>query len=364
MIELERECQGDFLNYMRMEPAMFYELLQRVSPRIRKSKRCRIPLEPGLKLAITLRYMVTGNSYKNLQYSFRVAHNTISVFVPEVCQAIADEYCDEVFDFPTTPEKWKSVSENYARRWNFHHACGALDGKHVTVRCPPRSGTLYYNYKGFYSIVILALVDADYKFLWGDVGSQGSASDCQIFNNGPLRAGLENGTLGFPDSEPLPNDDIPMPYFILVEDVLPLRSWLLKPYSHRGLSNEERIFNYRLSRARRVVENTFGILAHRWRCLLGTMQQSPDRAKVIVMAAMSLHNLMRMRYPHLQNNDLDMEDEDGRQIPGAWRDGEVLRDVDQAVGGNVANREGKKVRVYLKHYYNNVGSVHWQQNMI
>ena len=178
MIELERECQGDFLNYMRMEPAMFYELLQRVSPRIRKSKRCRIPLEPGLKLAITLRYMVTGNSYKNLQYSFRVAHNTISVFVPEVCQTIADEYCDEVFDFPTTPEKWKSVSENYARRWNFHHACGALDGKHVTVRCPPRSGTLYYNYKGFYSIVILALVDADYKFLWGDVGSQGSASDC------------------------------------------------------------------------------------------------------------------------------------------------------------------------------------------
>nr|XP_054774507.1 putative nuclease HARBI1 [Lytechinus pictus] len=364
MAELKNECQGDFVNYMRMEPAMFYELLQRISPRIKKSQRNRQPLEAGLKLAITLRYMVTGNSYKSLQYSFRVAHNTISVFIPEVCQAIVEEYKDEVFDFPTTSDGWKKVAETFCKRWNFHHVCGALDGKHVAVRRPRTSGSLYYNYKGFFSIILLALVDADYKFLWGDIGSQGSSSDCQIFNHSPLRAGLENGTLGLPDPEALPDDDKPIPYFIVGDDAFPLRTWMMKPYSHRGLTNGERIFNYRLSRARRVVENSFGILAHRWRCLLGTMQQDPEKAKVIVMAAMCLHNLMRMRYPYLQDNDMDAEDQDGNQILGAWRNGEVLQEVEQVVGGNVANREGKKVRVYLKHYYNNVGTVQWQQNMI
>ena len=85
MMEINRECLGDFVNYMRMQPAMFYELLQRITPRIRKSTRYRKPLEPGLKLAITLRYLASGNSCKSLQYSFRVAHNTISLFIPEVC---------------------------------------------------------------------------------------------------------------------------------------------------------------------------------------------------------------------------------------------------------------------------------------
>ena len=97
MLELERECQGDFVNYLRMEPGMFYELLMRITPRIKKSTRYRKPLEPGLKLAITLRYIATGSVYKSLQYSFRVAHNTISLFIPEVCQAIIDEYQEEVF---------------------------------------------------------------------------------------------------------------------------------------------------------------------------------------------------------------------------------------------------------------------------
>ena len=96
IMEINRECLGDFVNCMRMQPAMFYELLQRITPRIRKSTRYRKPLEPGLKLSITVRYLASDNSYKSLQYSFRVAHNPISLFIPEVCQALIDEYEDEV----------------------------------------------------------------------------------------------------------------------------------------------------------------------------------------------------------------------------------------------------------------------------
>nr|XP_034319421.1 putative nuclease HARBI1 [Crassostrea gigas] len=319
-----------------MPPAMFYELLQRITPRIQKSERYRRPLEPGLKLAITLRYIVTGNSYKSLQYSFRVAHNTIALFIPEVCQAIIDEYQNEVFAFPTNQEEWREVAQKFGERWNFYHTCGALDGKHVAIRNPCRSGTLYYNYKGFFSIILLALVDANYKFLWAHV-----------------------------DPEPLPHDDRPTPYFLIGDDAFPLRSWMMKPYSNRNMNNKERIFNYRLSRARRVVENTFGILAHRWRCMLGTMQQDPDRVKLIVMAAICPHNLMRLRYPGLQNNDLDQVDEAGNYIPGAWRNDRVLQDVEAVGRGNLPNREGKKIRTYLKHYYNSgVGSLPCQQNMI
>ena len=101
---------------------MFQEMLVRVTPRITKSDRARSPLAPGLKLAITLRFLATGESYHSLAFSFRVAHNTISLFVPQVCDAITEEYQDEVLVTPTTPDGWKEVAEGFGRRWNFHHA--------------------------------------------------------------------------------------------------------------------------------------------------------------------------------------------------------------------------------------------------
>ena len=103
MQELMRESRGDFKSFLRMEPEMFREMFDRVAPRIEMSQEGRPPLSPRLKLAITLRFLYTGNSYHSLAVDFRVAHNTISLLVPEVCDAIVMEFEDEVFVTPSTP---------------------------------------------------------------------------------------------------------------------------------------------------------------------------------------------------------------------------------------------------------------------
>eukprot|EP00057_Strongylocentrotus_purpuratus_P007942 XP_011662416.1 PREDICTED: uncharacterized protein LOC762755 [Strongylocentrotus purpuratus] len=139
---------------------------------------------------------------------------------------------------------------------------GSLESTSIS-RSPTKSGSLYFNYKQFFSVVLMALVDSKYQFMWIDVGGVGHQSDAQIYNNSELKECIEAGTLGIPDPVPLPHDDEehPMPYFFLGDDAFAMRTYMMKPYGRRNMVQQQKIFNYRLSRARRVVENAFGILA-------------------------------------------------------------------------------------------------------
>ena len=367
MVELRNEDPRSFQNFMRMSPAMFDELLTRLTPRLTKtSTNYRQNLEPGLKLAVTLRHLASGAKYRELVYGWRLPHNTISKVVREVCHAILDEYMEEQFTCPTTEEGWREISNEWLKRWNFPHTIGAIDGKHVACKAPPKSGSEYYNYKGFFSVILLACVSADYKFLWADVSGNGASSDAQMFNCSDLREGLEQDNIrGWPRPDPLPNDTQDVPYFIVGDDAFSLRTFLMKPYSTRNMTKEERIFNYRLSRARRVVENAFGILVNRFQVMRTTMEHHPDTVRLIVKTCMVLHNLMRSRYPSLQNQVLEHELANEDMVPGAWRVGQNLVDTVEVQAPNRDSKEGKKQRNLLKHWCNSpVGAVPWQERMV
>ena len=368
MRELRAEDPASFINYLRMPPEMFDELLIRLRPRLTKRRtNFRQPLDSGLKLALTLRHLASGAKYRDMQYAWRVPSNTISLIVREVCQAIIDEYADELMNTPTTEAGWREISAEWYRRWNFPHVIGAIDGKHVACRAPPSSGSQYFNYKGFFSIILLAVVSADYKFLWVDTSGDGSASDAQVYNQSDLRAALEAGDIiGWPAPDPLPHDTEDVPYFLIGDDAFALRTEMMKPFSNRDLSHDERIYNYRLSRARRVVENAFGIMVNRFQVLLTTMNHAPRTVRLITKTCVLLHNLMRTRYPVLQNRlvaenqalNEGMED-------GEWRLDRNLADVEEVRAPNRATRLAKMQRNLLKHWVNSpAGAVPWQEIMV
>jgi hypothetical protein len=102
-----------------------------------------------------------------------------------------------------------------------------------------------------------------FSFLYVDVGCQGRISDGGVFANTDLAVSLVDGTANLPADGPLPQDDRDMPYAFVADEAFPLRSYLMKPFPHRNMTRAQRTYNYRLSRARRVVENAFGILANR-----------------------------------------------------------------------------------------------------
>ena len=122
---------------------------------------------------------------------------------------------------------------------------------------------------------MLALVDAKYKFIYVDVGCNGRISDGGVYRNSSLRAALENIKLGIPPPRYVRGSALP--YVIVADDAFPLKTYLMKPYPFRGVPFEKRVTNYRISRARRVSENAFGILGNRFGIFLSAIQLSPEK---------------------------------------------------------------------------------------
>lgn len=237
-------------------------------------------------------------------------------------------------------------------KWNFPNCIGALDGKHITMRCPKNTGSLNYNYKNTFSIVLLALADANYRFIYIDVGCKGRISDGGVFNRSSLYHAIENNRLSIPSPQKLPGSDIEAPFVILADDAFALKTYLIKPFNFRGQNRAELIFNYRLSRARRMVESTFGLIAARFRLLRTTIELNEKNVTKCVLAICALHNWLIAMNPISDRSIINSNNE-------------VNLNESNEQAHNNATAEAKQVREQFKNYFMSpAGEVHWQNDMI
>lgn len=219
--------------------------------------------------------------------------DTVSRIVKQVCTAIWSALQPLHMKEPTESD-WIRISEEFEQMWQFKNCVGAIDGKHVSIKSPPHSGSDFYNYKHFFSIVLLAVVDANRKFIAIDVGSKGRFSDGGIFSDSIFGKKLVNNQFNLPPDRPLERNGLCVPYVFIGDQGFALRKNLLRPYSRPAVlqNREKRLFNYHLSRARNVVENAFGILAARWRIFRRPFECNVSLVDQVVKAACVLHNYL------------------------------------------------------------------------
>ncbi|CAF4875037.1 unnamed protein product [Pieris macdunnoughi] len=224
--------------YFRMNETQFEVLHDLIKNDIyKKGTSYREAISTKERLAVALRFFATGNSFRSLAFNFRMGFSTVREIVRDVCEAIWNKLRPIYMPEPTTL-MWEKSEEGFRSYWNFPYCCGALDGKHVNITCPIN-----------------------------DVGSYGKNSDGGLFNKSALGESLEQGKLKMPADKPLASELEPLPHVVVADEAFPLRSYLMRPYSKNDVRNNEpnKIYNYRLSRARRIVENSFAILRARWR---------------------------------------------------------------------------------------------------
>ena len=222
---------------------------------------------------------------------------------------------------PSTETEWLDIFKRFEEKWNFSQALGAIDGRHVRIQKPKNGGSFYYNYKHTHSIILMAITGPEYECLYADVGSSGRVNDSGIWNKTSLLQGTQGGSVKLPNDEKLPNGEI-TPYIFLGDDVFALKRFMMEPFPQQGLTRERRIYNYRHSRARRISENLFGILAFRWRIFFTIINLEPKYVKDVIFTALILHNML-IKSPNSLNvyrpsSFADTILEDGEISAGEW----------------------------------------------
>ena len=179
-----------------MSTTIFEELLTWIAPYIQKQEtKMREPISPRERLCIALRYLVTGNVQVTIVANYHM-NSAIVGRISETCKAIWGELINKGYlDHPNSEHDWLKVAEEFEDRWNFPNALGAIDGKHVVMQAPARSGSSFYNYKKTHSIVLMAICNARYQFTVVDIGDIGRQSDGSVYANSNLGYVFENKQL-------------------------------------------------------------------------------------------------------------------------------------------------------------------------
>lgn len=209
---------------------------------------------------------------------------------------------------------------------------------------------MYHNYKGYASVVLMAVADSDYRFVYVDIGSYGKDYDSKVFKMSSLWKSIENKEQDLPSAQYLPRmPTFKVPYFFVGDEAFALHQHLLRPFSGHNLTISKRIFNYRLCRAWRYVECTFGILSNKWRIFHRAINLKPEYAVDIIKACVVLHNFVRNRDGYLIEDTFTIT---GREdLPG-----------EPTVRGGTT---GNNIRNTLAEYFlTETESVSWQHSKI
>ncbi|XP_028138355.1 uncharacterized protein LOC114332779 [Diabrotica virgifera virgifera] len=351
--ELEEKEPPDY--DLRMDSDAYTSLLALLCDKITKRDTImRKAISAEERLVATLRFLATGCSYEDLKFKTGISPQALSKIIPETCKAIYDALKTNYLKVPSTEAEWKEVSNGFQDHWQFTNCLGAIDGKHINMKKPGNS------------VVLLAIVNANYEFIYVHTGTNDQmTSDGGIWSQ-TKRVLAKN--INIPSPTELPGTEDKVPYVFIGDEAFPLMENLLTPYSQKNPTYEEKVFNYRLCRARRVVENVFGVLASRFRIFQQPFNINLDKIELVILACCALHNFLRKtcKSNYITEKCIDREDiNNGTVIPGEWR---------QQTGSSMTNLENTKItnasffarniRETYKNYFNNVGKVSFQDHMV
>lgn len=241
------------------------------------------------RIAAALFKLASCCEYRVVCELFGIGISTVCELVIEFCESVVSILWKKHVHFPLNRDELKEAACKFQSALGVPLAIGAIDGCHIPVSPPLEHARDYYNFKGWYSVVLFAVVDCQYKFTYINVGSPGKCNDGYIFGNSSLGKLISNGGL----NEYKKNiNGTEIATYLLADSAFPLSKHLIKPYPDNvNLPTDKAHFNLCLSGARRIVENAFGRLKARFRVVSKRMEVEMGNVNNIIIACCILNNM-------------------------------------------------------------------------
>lgn len=198
-------------------------------------------------------------------------------------------------------------------------------------------------------MVLMAICDANLKFIYASVGAMGSNPDSMIFRETTFYKMMEEERLNLPSPATVRGSQQVFPYTFVADAAFPLKTNLMTPYSRRGqLTDEEARYNKELSRARISIENAFGVLASRWRILDKRNEMEPKSCDKVILACVALHNFIISRggRQYIPDSFIDRENHDGQIISGDYH--AILQTQQSLIGNQSTSRSSPTIAAQQK----------------
>lgn len=308
-----------FKKTFRVSRNTFNFILNRIRHDLERETVNEDPISPECRLGICLYRLGRGDYYYTIAEMAGLGVSTVHAIVTQVCASIIENLWQECItkNMPESEDDFLRKMEDMNNRWQFPFCWAAIDGCHIPIKCPPGGAEAckeYHNFKNFYSIVLMAMVDSSYRFIWGSCGFPGNSHDAVIFQSTGLWENIKEHSF-IPDIGQKVAD-VTIPPLIIGDSAFPFQPWLLKPYTNAVLTAKQRYFNYRLSRARMVTEGAYGQLKGRWRVLLRRNESGPHEAKTATLTCMTLHNICIEKGDTISRNlDLTIDPQTNERKP-------------------------------------------------
>lgn len=214
------------------------------------------------------------------------------------------------------------------------------------------------------------MCDANYIIRCVDIGAPGRQGDAGLFKNSTMGLLLERKEFNLPPPEPLYEDGPILPYVLVGDEAFPLTDYMMRPYPGKNeMTLEKRIYNYRLSRARRTIENVFGILASQWRLLRRPIIATVPTTIKMIQAIVCLHNWLRKH--DVERETYLTQNLENQLITDENNETDFSRIVNDSAFMNIKRSSARAYSLRAAHireefcrFFNEEGEVGWQNIQI
>ncbi|XP_066589549.1 putative nuclease HARBI1 [Prorops nasuta] len=261
-----------------------------------------------LSFLLFLWFISNTEPLRTLADRFNISISSVFRVVRRVAKFLVEK-SNEIISWPKTNELIAHISDNFQQKRGIPKVIGAIDSTYIAIKRPQERCNEYCNRKKFFSINLMAVVDADMKFIYVYCGEAETLHDARVLRRSNLYNVAEEST-----SLLFPNET-----FIIGDAAYPSLSWLVPPFKDNGhLSQHQQEFNYMLSSTRMVVERAFGYLKGRFRRLKFFSEYSDiDFVTDITIAACVLHNICISSNEDLNNIEINYNEDNASAEAGA-----------------------------------------------